>query len=456
MKTISNVALGGMAGMLMLSASAGAMASGTTSAVHATAAKAKPAASSWALGTCDWTAGDNTPMNASQAGNLRYGWVDMEAGYFSFVISPGYPTGTTFRINGKYTDSRYMSYQLYAGNTINLGELADFTIVPDAGSQSPAPTINYYDRSVPYGGSYTIHIIVGKAPATLPPNTFYIDPSQFTSKQYAVFLYRTYNNYDNIPLWEFGGEPLPTVVEETSKGDVPISQLAKPGLCQSVLGTRNFERLFVAQSLDFLEQLPQHPNPIPPKPVPPAPTFIIYYSNPGTWLINDDNRYLYTSAPVSQKLGDLLLMRAKAPTYSGQTSVGTDPQVRHWSMCENSQMSFETYDCIQDYKAAIDADGFFNIVMSVPSKKPANADHAHGFDWLTWGTTTAALPIFRHMLPSPNFTQSAFNVPEGVDPASIMGDYYPVATYCANSVFSAHTSAGETPAQVFAACQAGE
>jgi len=37
-----------------------------------------------------------------------------------------------------------------------------------------------------------------------------------------------------------------------------------------------------------------------------------------------------------------------------------------------------------------------------------------------------------------------------------MGDYFPVATYCANSVFAAHTGAGETPKQVFAACAAGQ
>lgn len=459
MRIISNAALGGMAGMLMLSASAGAAASEAKSSSHVvpgvqTSAGKKQAASSLPTGTCDWAPGDNTPMNGSQSGNLRYGYVDLTAGYYGFVISPAYPTGTTFRLNGQFPDARYMSFQMYDGQVQDLFEIPDYNIVPDAGGQNPSKSPNFYDRSVPYGSSYTLHIIVGPAPATLPPNTFYIDPSQFGPKAPASFVYRIYNPFDGVTVAEHGNVPIPSVVEETPKGDVPIGQLQRTLACDTFLGLRNAERLFVAESLDILEALPVHPNPIPPKPVPPPPVFAIYYTTPGTWLVNDDNRYMYINP--SQKLGDLVLMRGKAPTWATMPGGNSDPQVRHWSMCENSQYSFETYACIQDSDAVLDADGFFNIVMSVDKKKPANATHAYGFDWLTWGTTTAALPIFRHMLPSTDFTQSAFNVPEGVDPATIMGDYDPVATYCANSVFSAHTNNHETPAQVFAACQAGQ
>jgi hypothetical protein len=456
MKTISNIVGGLVTGMLLFSAAMGASASKPADSVHSASSKhskAKPNAAPL-QGTCDWTDGDNSPLNPSQNSNLRFGLVDVAAGYYTFVISPYYPTGTTFRINGIFPDERYFSYQMYDTKGDLEGELPDYQIQPDAGSLNPAVSSNNVDHSTPRGGSYTVYLVIGPAPANPAPNTIYIDPALFGGNQYALFTYRLYNPFDNLTVGDLGGIPLPTVVEQTANGDVPISQLAKAGICNFYFGLRSTELLLISQTLDFLQQLPEHPFPVPPTPVPPPPVFTVYYADlPTTVHVNGDARYLYTYA--SQQLGDMLILRGKAPTYASQPGVGSDPQLRHWSMCENSAQSSAAYACIEDNAATIDSDGFFNIVMSVPAKQPANAKPAYGFDWLTWGPTYQSVLIMRNMLPSPNFNQSAWAVPKGVDPATIMGDYLPVAAYCANSVFSKHTSAGETPAQVFAGCLAG-
>jgi hypothetical protein len=379
--------------------------------------------------------------------------MEMTEGAYEFVISPSFPTGTKFRVNGQYPDARYMSLEVYANATVNLFDMADYQIQPDAGSQNPtAAGPSTYDRTIPWGQNYTVYVIVGPKPATIPPNTIYVDPAQYASNQYAMIEYRLYSPFDGLTVGQLGGVPLPTVVEETPNGDVPIAQLAKPGICNFVVNIRDVERQAVATLFDVLQQLPQHPNPIPPTPVPAAPQWILYFEDSTTVLINEDNRYLYMLP--SQKLGDMVIMRAKAPTFATQPGVGPDPQMRHWSLCENAK-SLESYACVYDETAAIDSDGFFNVVMSIPQKQPPNANHAHGFDWLEWGTTYNAVPILRHMLPSPNFNQSAFAMQQGQDPATVMGDYFPIATYCANSVFAKHTGNGETPAQVFAACQVG-
>jgi hypothetical protein len=406
---------------------------------------------------CDWYAGDNTPPETGTPANpVRYGWIDIEAGYWGFTLDPTLPVGTKFRINGHFPHARNFSIQLYAGNVTNLQTITDYQIQPDPGSHSPYNGINTYDSSVQVGpnDTYTLHIVYGVAPSNLAPNTFYVDDSRFTRKtQQALFLMRVYNALPPFGVKDHGGVELPAVVEETAQGDVSISQLATPTRCNAFLNFRNNERLAVAKFVDTANANPARPDPIPANKYLKQPQFQIYETTPSSWLVNGDNEYIY--AKLSQTKADMVLMRAKAPTYATQPGV-TDPQLRHWAVCENAAISFETYTCIEDYQATIDQDGYFNIVLSWPQKKPANANAAHGFDWLNWNTTYTGVPIYRQMLPSPNFTKSAFEVPTGADPAPIMGEYWIQATYCAKSVFDTHTQNGESTSQVFEACKSGQ
>jgi hypothetical protein len=404
--------------------------------------------------TCDWLPANGTPTADGQ-NNIRYGYIELAAGYYQFFLSPSFPVGTQFRIDGQYPKARNFSLQLYNGPKGGLAYLPDYKVQPDPGSQSPFTGINTVDRAIAGGGHYTIHIIYGTAPAVVPANTVYVDAKQFSAGSQAVFVYRVYNAYSPYTVAEHGGVPLPPVYEQTAQGDVSLTSLNKPAICNAGIEQRNARRVVRAQLSDQLNAKPERPNPIPAQPVPAAPQFMLR-DNPKDVLANSDNRYIY--AQLSQTLGDLVLMRAKAPTFATGPGSGSDPQLRHWSVCQNAYITVETYQCIEDTDMVLDSDGFFNVVISVQAKKPANADSAHKFNWLTYGTDREAAPILRHMLASPNFTQSAFAVPSGdaANAPAIMGDYFPVSTYCAASVFQAHTAAGETPKQVFADCAAGK
>ncbi len=402
---------------------------------------------------CNWRVANGTPDASTPPGALRWGYLDLAAGYYQVILSPSFPVGTRFRFEGQYPAARNFSYQLYNGGSQELAELADYQIGPDAGSQSPFNGVNTLDTAVQPGGHYTLHLVFGAKPASPAANTIYLDPSQVSTLNQAVLVYRIYNAFAGISVAQHGGMPLPTVYQETSSGDVTLASMDTTLVCDAGIGARDTERRTFSAGSDIVNSQPQHPAPIPAQPVPAAPTFILRDSS-GDILVNEDNRYMY--AELSQTAGDLVLMRVRAPSFATQPGAGSDPQLRHWSLCENAMVSAETYSCVEDQDAVIDSGGFFNVVIAVASKRPPNATAQHGFNWLAYGTTNVGFPIFRHMLPSPDFTQSAFNVPAGATPQNIMGDYFPVATYCSNAVFAAHTQAGQTPAQVFAGCQVGQ
>lgn len=403
---------------------------------------------------CDWSPGDGTPTATTPAGAMRWGWVDLAAGYWQIVLGVSFPAGSHFRVDGQYPAARNFSWQLYNGQSQSLAYLPDFLIQADPGSRSPFNSINNVDTAIAPKGHYTLHIVFSPQPATPSPNTIYLDTSKVSIGSPPIFVYRVYNAFDGIDVAGHGGVPLPSVVEETPQGDVSLASLQTPLRCQAGFGARDGERRVVATLADDYFARPLRPNPIAATPVPAAPSFILFPSSGSTdYFVNLETRYLYVD--FSQTAADLFLMRARAPSFATQSGGLTDPQLRHWSICQNSSSTYETYGCVQDQDAHVDAAGYFNVVVSVPAKKPPNATPDRGYDWLTYGTTNDGRLIFRYMLPSPNFIQSAFNVPNGGNPESVMGDYYPVTTYCANAVFTAHTQAGETPAHVFKACATG-
>jgi hypothetical protein len=90
-------------------------------------------------------------------------------------------------------------------------------------------------------------------------------------------------------------------------------------------------------------------------------------------------------------------------------------------------------ECVADYEAVVDEEGFVTVVVSDPEDRPANAAN-----WLPWGGPYYdGLLIYRHMLPAPDFAEAIQNVPEGAPAASVMGDYFPQVRYCSKETFEA-------------------
>ncbi|MDR3417142.1 MAG: hypothetical protein P4L83_13235 [Nevskia sp.] len=404
---------------------------------------------------CNWTFANTGSAPAD--GATRTTIMDINAGYWELYISSGFAAGTRFKIEGEYPATRYFSLQVTTDATRSLqtiAELPDFAIVPDVGSQSPYPAINSVDPSIASGGHYTAYLVFSAKPANPEPNTLYVDPAKISGFGGTISLtYRTYGDFAGVTIAQHGGVPLPDVSMDTSKGYVPMNELFTPWLCAPLIAFLDAFVVTPVAAITTALMLPMHPGPIPALPVPPAPVFQLRNPDSTTDLaVNRDARYVYTDS-LSQMLGDLVVVRMRAPTFSTQPGGGSDPQLRYWSYCEGGNVN--TIACMKDFDATIDSDGFFNLVLSIPGKRPPNADAKHGFNWMTFGPEQPGVLIYRQLQPSPNFTQSAFDVPENGTLEATMGDYLPVATYCSNAVFAAHTIAGDSAAKVFAGCQVG-
>jgi hypothetical protein len=163
---------------------------------------------------------------------------------------------------------------------------------------------------------------------------------------------------------------------------------------------------------------------------------------------------------------DLVVMRMRAPTFAN-TQAGDPPylatssrQVRFWSVCEDDPLTSGVNRCIEDNQA-INTNGFITIVMSDPSKKPADSTLAlYGAEWMSWGAlqngdtlydvnlnpVTNTQPVYyyggilyRQTLPNPSWNQSIAYVSANYPNSqwqTVMGDYWPSISYCTLSSFT--------------------
>ncbi|MGZ4794656.1 MAG: hypothetical protein ACXV8T_02085 [Acidimicrobiia bacterium] len=171
---------------------------------------------------------------------------------------------------------------------------------------------------------------------------------------------------------------------------------------------------------------------------PATPTFV-RPKNAANLFPNPDNVYIATLADYVP--GRLLIVRGRAPTFpdtrNGQP-VTTGDQVRYWSVCTNQyRKPYPVTACVADQDVPLGTDRAFTVVISTRAERPANATAAHGIAWLDWGNTRVTLLVLvRHMLASPDFPQSAINVPLGALASSSMGDYAPRGVSCSVADFA--------------------
>jgi hypothetical protein len=388
---------------------------------------------------CTW-------VDSAGSGDFRYGDIDLDAYYYSALVRrPDANSTVRLKIEGQYPAARYFSFIAYRGAaSAVVDSLTDYQIVPDAGSASPYADMLHLDPATAAGGHYTIQIVYSAKPSNPAPNTLYLDPALLNGRN-ALLIYRIYNPFPGVTDPSTADVPLPQILMETDQGDVPVAANSASLYCAYWQSTVEQGGPLIISTVSLLADFGF--------PTRWTPQFALYHPNDAPLgARNVDNQYM--GAAVSRTRADLVLMRARAPTYTGQP--GVEPQMRHWSVCENNAVG-QTFDCVEDSEVAVDADGFFNIVMSSSSKKPATATHDYGFDWLDFGDNGApqtGVIIYRQQLDSPDFAQSMAAVGDG-DPATVMGDYDPQLTYCSATTFQQHTTAGESPADVFKACKAG-
>lgn len=391
---------------------------------------------------CSWP----TKLDAD---TLNTAYPDESATYWGthLVFTPG----ARLVVHGPFPAARYFSLHAYDEAQRPVGSLADYQIDPDSGGTNP------YREAAPFGDSYTAFIEFTPAPPTPAPNTLYAGAmADGTPNPGGFILYRVYvPNDSSNPA---GGE-LPDLSLEVGGGVVRIP-LAQCEPLPPATGAGVNEAIRNASFPNAVPRVvPFLPSTTTPQfrrffgldrvvwdRVPPNPVTDMVPRFQGGFLSNQQIAYLYKI--ISRDNGDVFVLRAKAPTFPNTRPPGTDSpsaagQVRYWSICQNELATQRFVACTPDYRAVLDAGGFFTFVISDPDDRPANAIAENGVNWLPWGGLYYnGVVIYRHMLPAAGFAGAIQNVPEFADAASIMGDYFPVSAYCTTALFESAGAAG--------------
>jgi hypothetical protein len=467
--TLSTLVRALATGLLLVTATgcgtSDAPAAAVRSGACAGAANDPPVRPEYPLGlACGW-------QFVSDIDTANVAFPDEQATYWVAVI-PRLP-GLRLRIDGRYPDARYFSYNAYDPLLRPVDAIADYELLPNAGGTNP------FVVAGSQSGDYTAYVDFGAKPEMPAPNTIYagemdVGGQALPTPFVAALIYRIY--VADPDAGADGGAGLPILTLETADGStelLPYADCEKPlfpnvggtlpalGINELLLRTEPPEELLGALSF-------------PTAAYPPAvskfhglPNTVVrivgnmlgmdletqlgglaFVGSGGGFLSNIHNAYVTTG--FARNYGNLFVWRAKAPTFPGDPRLaGAQEDLRYWSICQNEFVSQRFTACVADYQSHLDQDGYFTVVVSDPDDRPANATVQNGIDWLPWGPYTDGLLIYRHMLPAAGFASAIQNIAPGQPVAEVMGDYTPQGAYCSRQTFEA---AGPDPARIFAAC----
>jgi len=381
---------------------------------------------------------------------------------------------TRLRIDGRYGQMRYLSFNAYDSFLRPITSIADISIEPNNGLGNP-----FLDERAAAGGTYTLYVEFTEKPDVPAKNTLYTGASQ--TNQGSVpnplgfgLMYRSYVPKEGLDF--DGGVGLPHLTYEnlvTGEDifvfpDCDVTSIPRLG---GVLPDLPINELLLR--LSFLDPLLAIANL--PAAVNPPKTHVFYdmpetyiehvaanlgiaresipisqtpLSGTGGFLSNQDNAY--TTTIFSRNLGNVAIMRAKAPTWRGKAGVPfNSEQVRYYSICSNEFLSQRFVGCLHDDRIPLDDEGFFTVMISDDFNRPAWVSADKQIGWLPWGPYPDTLIYFRHMLPNNSFKEAIHNVPQGTPAEAVMGDFFPVGAYCSQLTLSTEPT---SPQQLFESC----
>jgi hypothetical protein len=407
---------------------------------------------------------------ASQADFANIAFPDDAARYWVALV-PVTP-GNRIRIDGRFPDARYFSFNSYDAALRPTDAIADIEVIPERGAQNPFSVSN-----VAAGALYSAYLAYGEVPESREPGTFYagsvgLGPVNLPNSFLVPIIYRIYVSKTG----EFfdGGVGLPLLTIESSNGE---QSYTLPTCKEPILPS--FGGALPDLGLNALLLGLDYPDELLPLPFPTAvypPVTSVFYGLPDTavnivsnvvpairqlpleqlpatggggFLSNIHNAY--TTTAFDRSHGNLFLLRAKAPSWRGANQVGFNrEQVRYWSICQNEFLTQRYTGCALDEKTPLDQEGYFTVAVSDAADRPQFATDDQGITWLPWGPFPDGLLLYRQMLPHVNFAEAIQNVPKGQDLADVMKDFAPQASYCRRDVFD---QPGLTPRQRFERCQ---
>lgn len=394
---------------------------------------------------CDWV----LLYDPSRSDLADFAFPETSARYW-VAVGPSAPAaGDRFDIAGRYPGARYSSLTVYNGNGGYEDSLADYLWRADVPGGNPFSAATTRNPAGQIGAGYTDQLLFDTAvPAAgaRAPNTLYRPSPGLTDgdrKKRTLLMYRTY-----LPQGgNDGGVGLPVLSFVSGGVRTPLSQTPDTAECSTLYA--NFIQQFGGGgNRGGLDSIPIFRPPLP------TPRLEVFRGVAGGvagkgQFYNADNNFMSTT--TSTTYGELLLVRGRAPTYTDQPGVGTTPDVRFWSLCENEAQSQKVVACVHDENAALDATGFYTLVIAADNQPEPAATAARGYNVLPFGSQTNGEVIYRQLLAAPGYAQGIDKVGPLQNAQTVMGDAYPQATYCSRATFEA---AASSPAAAFAACQA--
>jgi hypothetical protein len=387
----------------------------------------------WPIATNAQTISENPLLNVSNPDTASDYWV------MAFTVQ----NGLRITLSGSYPASRYMSFPVYNSHgtpfTTNgvASILTDYRIAPDPGSVNP------WQHAAPPGGRFTVtlraDVTAGQA------NTLPLAPTGTPAGTVGLLFLRVYASAQANPKTV----SLPTVTFTANGVSKPLpacpaTAFPTGAAVQQVLHVLGLPADYMQSGL---------PATTPPTAKPGAAgTLVPFAAYPaGTGgTVDPDIAYL-TATVVPPQNGDVLVIRAKAPT----TPSGNNPEpwlapgddLRYWSICDDlrpaptpvvvNHLPNGTVDegCRYDSQVTLDHSGYYTIVVGTETQSAA-IERIPGATFLPFSAAdpTQVLKLnMRNMLPNPDFDNAIQNVSADGNPSSAaaaMGPYYPQTAFC--------------------------
>ncbi len=401
-----------------------------------------PAHASEVNGVCAWPVRDNADL-------VNVAFPDESAHYWG-SMAVGIPeTGVVVR--GRYPQARYFSLHTYNMTLGAYDALSDREIEPASGVN---PFVKRGKRGTGEG-DWEVRILPGEPPESRPPNTMYTGETSGVPNLAAIVVYRVYVSDD--PEDPEGGVGLPTVNLTLGGEEVPVP-FSGCSLTSELPGTPANDAIRESSFPDSVV-IPTRGATNPPEwwkffgfggsigrqvGIDPLTALLDGTLPGGGFLNNQHNDYM--SASISREFGDVVVMRAKMPTFP-DTRAGQQPwrrsQLRYWSICQNHAVSQRYVACLADHQTVRNRHGRATFVISDPDDRPANATPENGVNWLPWGGAySSGLIIYRQMLASPSFKYALARVNKGDPLAPALGPYMPRIVYCTTERFESEGATG--------------
>jgi hypothetical protein len=338
---------------------------------------------------------------------------------------PGFipvPTNGKVVFRGEYARSRYFAFHPSDFDTNNLATLVDVDLDPDEGSANP------FRGPVPegMGRRFTAQLDFGPRPDVPEPNTTYCAEKANGGPNQAVFcIFRTTGSELGAMPPNNTGVALPSITCYDAEGNQTLhydeAHPYPPG-CEYPVETTHFA-----------------PLPIPDYRGICWPGSFSTKSNwglPYDILASADILYLVT--PYTQRLGDVLVCRAKsltAPNTPNEPVYTAGKDIRGYTITTYNFWAGICVDAVVDNEVALDDDGYFTIVVSHEQNRPTNATRENAITWLDWGDYLDGQLTFRCLLrrdPKLEMLREAIDTGEALP--EIAG-YVPRAGHCSRAAF---------------------